>query len=102
VSRGDCAGASLSGHHNIVEDNTCGFSSGVDPDLAPLGDYGGPTQSMPRFAGSPAIDAGDDDICADPPVSGQDQRGVVRPYGKACHIGAVEFTGNAASGKGKP
>ena len=29
--------------------------------LAPLGDYGGPTQTHALLSGSPAIDAGDDD-----------------------------------------
>jgi CSLREA domain-containing protein len=101
LSGGDCAGASLSGHHNIVEDGSCGFSAGGDPDLAPLGDYGGPTETMALHAGSPAIDAGDDGICADPPVSGEDQRGVSRLYGKACDIGAFEFTGNEAGGEKK-
>ena len=28
------------------------------PNLAPLGNYGGPTQTMPPLPGSPAIDAG--------------------------------------------
>ena len=39
---------------------------------------------------SPAIDAGNADTCANPPVAGVDQRGVTRPLGTACDIGAVE------------
>jgi uncharacterized repeat protein (TIGR01451 family) len=31
---------------------------GVTPNLAPLGNYGGPTQTMPLLPGSPGIDAG--------------------------------------------
>ena len=31
---------------------------GGDPVLAPLGNYGGPTQTMPEFPGSPALGAG--------------------------------------------
>ena len=30
----------------------------VDPQLAPLGDYGGPVPTMPPLAGSPAVDIG--------------------------------------------
>jgi len=54
-----------------------------------LGDNGGPTQTMALSAGSPAIDAGDDVNC---PTA--DQRGVTRPQGSHCDIGAyeIEFT----------
>jgi predicted outer membrane repeat protein len=61
------------------------FTSG-DPMLAPLGDYGGPTQTMPPLLGSPAIDAGD---TVDP--DGTDQRGFARLSGPALDIGAVEL-----------
>jgi hypothetical protein len=40
--------------------------------------------------GSAAIDAADDAICAAPPVNNLDQRGVTRPQGAHCDIGAVE------------
>jgi CSLREA domain-containing protein len=53
--------------------------------LKPLGDYGGPTFTHALWRGSPAIDAGDPDQC-----SGTDQRGVPRPQGEGCDIGAVE------------
>src|SRR5262249_30000502 len=39
---------------------------------------------------SPAINAGDNAICADPPVNGVDQRGVSRLGDAGCDIGAVE------------
>jgi len=55
----------------------------ADPLLAPLANNGGFTQSMALQAGSPAIDAGN----ACPPA---DQRGVARPVGMACDIGAFE------------
>jgi len=50
-------------------------ASPLVPRLGPLGDYGGPTWTMPLLAGSPAIDVGDPGI-VDP--SATDQRGYVR------------------------
>jgi len=56
------------------------------------------------LTGSPAIDAGDATICSATPVSGLDQRGVARPRGAVCDIGAYEaapatndFNGNSKS-----
>ena len=43
---------------------------------------------MALLPGSAAIDAGDDGICAAPPVNNRDQRGVARPQGAHCDIGA--------------
>ncbi len=59
------------------------FLSG-DPRLGPLRDNGGPTKTMLPAPGSPVIDAGG--VC---PVA-TDQRGIPRPQGAACDIGAVE------------
>ena len=53
--------------------------------LGTLADNGGPTQTMALLAGSVAIDAGDDLSC---PAT--DQRGVLRPQGAHCDIGAYE------------
>lgn len=58
-----------------------------DPLLAPLGDYGGPTQTMPPLAGSPAIDAGLDSVTT---FIATDQRGYPRLSGTHVDIGAVE------------
>ena len=44
------------------------------PDLAPLGNYGGPTQTMPPLPGSPAIGAGS--VAAN--TFSTDQRGYAR------------------------
>jgi hypothetical protein len=55
-----------------------------------LASNGGATQTMSLPTGSPAIDAGDDAICAAAPVSNVDQRGMPRPYGTHCDIGAFE------------
>jgi hypothetical protein len=62
-------------------------------DLAGLANNGGPTQTIALEAGSPAINAGDETVCAAPPVNSLDQRGYVRPGTGAanCSIGAYEF-----------
>jgi hypothetical protein len=56
----------------------------ANPLLAPLADNGGPTQTMALLAVSPALDAGNN--C--PPT---DQRGLPRPQGPGCDIGAFEL-----------
>lgn len=58
--------------------------------LGALAANGGPTLTRALGAGSVAIGAGDDTRCATSPVSGVDQRGVTRPQGVACDIGAFE------------
>jgi xanthomonalisin len=57
----------------------------VNPQLATLGNHGGPTWTMPPLAGSPAIDAASSTTLL------TDQRGYPRPVGPAADIGAVEF-----------
>ena len=58
----------------------------ADPYLGYLGDFGGSTETYSILAGSSAIDAGNDATC---PTT--DQRGVSRPQGEHCDIGAFEF-----------
>lgn len=58
----------------------------ANPLLAPLGNYGGPTQTMPPLRGSPAIDAGSDAANS----FTIDQRGYPRTSGSHVDIGAVE------------
>ncbi len=60
------------------------FVSG-EPLLGDLQDNGGPTLSMLPKSGSPAINAAT--AC---PADATDQRGVARPQGAACDLGAVE------------
>jgi hypothetical protein len=59
--------------------------------LGPLADNGGPTLTHMPLAGSGAVDAvpvGTAGLCdGTDPV---DQRGVARPTGPACDLGAVE------------
>ena len=58
--------------------------------LGPLADNGGPTQTHLPLAGSPVLDAIPLGVswCGTDPAT--DQRGVARPQGLGCDIGAVE------------
>jgi len=76
--------------NNLVEDGMCGAALFGDPNLGPLDYYGGTTRTHSLLPGSPAIDAGNDTICAGAAVNNLDQRGVVRPQGTHCDIGAFE------------
>lgn len=73
---------------------TCGTGSTVtttNPVAAGLANNGGPTQTVNLVAGSPAIDAGSNAVCAAAPVNNLDQRGYSRPIGSSCDIGALEY-----------
>ena len=72
---------STAGCPSITNDE--GNLIGVGPLLGPLADNGGLTPTHALLAGSPAIDAAG--AC-----TGTDQRGVTRPQGAACDIGAFE------------
>jgi predicted outer membrane repeat protein len=87
----NCDGALDSLGYNLADDDSCGFTAlgdlvVADAMLGPLADNGGPTETHALLAGSPAIDAGSP--ACPPPVT--DQRGVLRPQGAACDIGAFE------------
>jgi hypothetical protein len=78
--------------HNLTDDTSCDFTATgdlvvADAMLGPLQDNVGPTETHDLLPGSPAIDAGS--VNCPPPDT--DQRGVVRPQGAGCDIGAVEF-----------
>ena len=90
----NCTGTVTDGGTNMqFPGTTCSLSiTSADPLLQPLASNGGPTQTHALTAGSPAIDA-DTEIC--PPTPPTDQRGVVRPQGAGCDIGAFEFQGAA-------
>lgn len=67
-------------------DTTCpGFVSG-DPRLGPLASNGGATATLLPAAGSAAIDAIPPGRCGE----SADQRGLPRPSGPGCDVGAVE------------
>ena len=83
-------GVLIDGGGNLSSDGSCNFTApgslnNTDPILGPLADYGGPTPTMALLAGSPAIDVGLPANCV-----ATDQRGVARPFGAACDIGAFE------------
>jgi predicted outer membrane repeat protein len=84
--------ASGRGSHFVASDLVGTADNPIDPLLAPLGDYGGPTQTMPPRPGSPAIDAGDDSVLASPYNLTTDQRGAGYPrqFGSHVDIGAYE------------
>jgi predicted outer membrane repeat protein len=86
----NCAGVITDGGGNLSYPDTTCPGINADPMLGPLQDNGGPTWTMALGTGSAALDAGDDAICAAPPVNNLDQRGVTRPQGSHCDIGAVE------------
>jgi hypothetical protein len=86
----NCTGAITDGGGNLSYPDASCPGINADPLLGPLQDNGGPTWTMALSEGSAAIDAADDAICAAPPVNNLDQRGVARPLGSHCDIGAVE------------
>jgi hypothetical protein len=86
----NCYGAITDGGGNLSYPDTSCPGIDADPLLGPLQDNGGPTWTMEPGPGSPAIDAGNAAACAAPPVDNLDQRGVVRPVGPRCDMGAVE------------
>jgi hypothetical protein len=73
-----------------------GDRPGVDPQLRPLGDNGGDTMTHALLPGSPARDAAGSTCAA------TDQRGVARPDGPACDIGAFEYSPPPAVGTPDP
>jgi len=66
---------------------TCQNLSNTNPLLSPLADNGGFTETFALQSASPAIDSGGDYTACSP----IDQRGVIRPQGLGCDIGAFEY-----------
>lgn len=79
-------GNNISSDSSFTFDRPTSFNN-VDPLVGLLSDNGGATRTLELLNGSPAIDAGNDIVC--PQV---DQRGLSRPYGAHCDIGAFEFS----------
>jgi uncharacterized repeat protein (TIGR02543 family) len=101
VARGnDLPGLSITSlGNNLLDDSPAGDAAhsaaagdlrNTDPLLDTLDDYGGATFTMRPLPGSLALDAG---LCFadDPLVPESDQRGVARPQGEGCDIGAAEL-----------
>jgi hypothetical protein len=99
-SGGDCNGTMTSKGYNLSSDDSCNFNNtgdlnNTDPLLGALGNYGGPTQTIPLLSGSPAIDAGNPSGCTDGRghLLKTDQRGKPRPDKEdtgGCDMGAFE------------
>jgi hypothetical protein len=99
-SMGNCSGFMTSNGYNLSSDGSCTFNgpgdlNNIDPKLGALGNYGGPTQTIPLLAGSPAIDAGNPNGCTDGRgnLLKTDQRGAPRPDKEdtsGCDMGAFE------------
>jgi CSLREA domain-containing protein len=101
----DCSGELISQGYNLVGDTTdctiigsTGNITGVNPNLGPLQNNGGPTLTHALLVNSPAIDAGNPSGCDDPHgiILTTDQRGYARPIdgdsdgSQRCDIGAFE------------
>jgi CSLREA domain-containing protein len=76
---------------NLSDDTSCAFApgegvNGANPLLGALANNGGPTDTHALGAGSPAINAGDPNLCS---PGSPDQRHA--PSTDACDIGAYEF-----------
>ncbi len=96
---GNC-GIGLPGStYSLDSEDSCGFTlpgniTNTNPLLAPLANYGGPTLIHGLYVGSPAINAGNP-VAPGSSLSAcavTDQRGVSRPVGPRCDIGAFEGT----------
>lgn len=95
-----------SGYNLIGNTSDCDFTSitgdltSIDPLLGPLQDNGGLTFTHALFLQSPAIDAGNPAGCADSDSNllTTDQRGVTRPQGARCDIGAFELEASGGGG----
>jgi hypothetical protein len=89
-SGGNCGGAVASDGYNLDDATSCAFAgpgdlSGVPANLGPLQDNGGTTFTHALLPGSPALETGNDSTCLP-----ADQRGVSRPQGFHCDMGAFE------------
>ena len=85
----------MTGTHNLIEsaatagglvDGVDGNIIGTPAEFIEMGDFGGSTQTVNFCTSSPLIDAADSSNC---PAT--DQRGVTRPQGNGCDIGAMEL-----------
>ena len=103
----DCIGSIDSLGYNLLGNTSgCIFTPsngdliGVDPMLDLLQNNGGSTFTHALLPGSPAIDAGNPAGCTDQDgnLLTTDQRGVARPQGTHCDIGAFELEGGGGGG----
>jgi CSLREA domain-containing protein len=87
---GNCGGSISSFGNNLDTETSCAFAgsgdlSGLPAILGPLQANGGFSETHALLAGSPALETGNDLSCRP-----TDQRGIARPQGLHCDIGAFE------------
>ena len=97
----NCSGfaSSSDGGYNLDDGASCGFDmanhslSNTDPLLDPAGlqDNGGPTETIALLPGSPAVDAIPASTNGCGTTTATDQRGISRPQGPGCDMGALEL-----------
>src|SRR5262249_37072133 len=90
---GDASGCDISESLPLTDQIGGGSLPKIDPRIGPLADNRGATQTHALLQGSPAIDTGNPaapggDVSWFCPAT--DQRGVARPLGERCDIGAFE------------
>lgn len=93
---GNCAistGKIENSGHNLATDATCRIplTAKIRINKNGLQDNGGSTKTIALRPRSPAVDGGDDAVCAGGIIKSRDQRGVTRPQGAHCDIGAYEL-----------
>jgi hypothetical protein len=94
------------GGYNLDDGGSCDFSTAnnslpnTDPLLDPAGlkGNGGPTQTIAVLAGSPAVDVIPTAVNGCGTILASDQRGVARPQGSGCDIGAFELLQETPAG----
>ena len=94
---GDVAAISSEGYNMESPADTCGLDHATDElevqagdlGLEPLGNNGGPTSTHALLPGSLAVDRIPEEVCE----LDRDQRGIARPQGAMCDIGAFELEG---------
>jgi CSLREA domain-containing protein len=94
---GNCGGGITDAGYNIDDGTSCGFSAAnnsmpsTNPLLASsLAKNGGPTKTIALLKGSPALNAIPQATNGCGTEVTTDQRGVIRPQGEGCDIGAFE------------
>ena len=101
----DCSRGVTDDGYNLADDGSCNFSSAnhslsnTPAKLGPLQNNGGPTETQAPRLGSPVLNriplgtmANGVTLCP-----GTDQRGVSRPQGSKCDVGAVELVNPSKS-----
>ncbi|MEM7110798.1 MAG: choice-of-anchor Q domain-containing protein [Chloroflexota bacterium] len=76
---------------NLDNDGSCdNATQSATINLGTLQDNGGATMTHALLSGSAAIDAGNNAVCVAAPINNVDQRGIARPQGTTCDVGAFE------------